>query len=101
VGTTRILGVDRLKHKESDRAAALVKELGALGGDLRVEGNLMLITGGPLRGSTLDSHNDHRIAMAGAVAALRSRHGAAIEGETCVAKSYPAFFEDLARLQGR
>lgn len=100
VGTTRILGVDRLKHKESDRAAALVKELGALGADLRVEGNTMIVTGGPLRGSTVDSHNDHRIAMAGAVAALRSRFGAAIEGEGCVAKSYPEFFDHLAYLRG-
>ncbi|WP_005033349.1 3-phosphoshikimate 1-carboxyvinyltransferase [Holophaga foetida] len=99
-GTTRILGVDRLKHKESDRAAALCKELGALGAAVEVQGNLMLVTGGPLRGATVDSHNDHRIAMAAAVAALRSQFGVAIEGEGCVAKSYPEFFEDLATLQG-
>jgi len=101
IGTTRILGVDRLKHKESDRAAALIKELGALGAVIQVRGNGLEIIGGPLRGSTLDSHNDHRIAMAGAVVALRSRVGAVIEGEGCVAKSYPEFFEHLSRLQQR
>jgi len=100
-GTTRILGVERLKHKESDRATALLKELGALGGKLEVQGNTMLITGASLAGGTVDSHNDHRIAMAGAVAALRSKSGVVIEGEGCVAKSYPEFFEDLAVLQGR
>jgi len=99
VGTTRILGAERLKHKESDRATVLVKELGGLGIDIRVEGDTMSITGGPLRGNTVDSHNDHRIAMAGAVVALRSRQGALIEGEGCVAKSYPEFFEHLQQLQ--
>jgi 3-phosphoshikimate 1-carboxyvinyltransferase len=48
----------------------------------------------------VESYNDHRIAMACAVSALRSKHGVRINGWECVAKSYPQFFEDLERLRG-
>jgi 3-phosphoshikimate 1-carboxyvinyltransferase len=99
-GTSRLRGALRLRAKESDRASALVAELSALGGKLRVDGDLMEITGGPLTGGELDPHNDHRMAMAGAVAALRSRDGVAMAGEGCVAKSYPEFFDALAALRG-
>jgi len=77
-----------------------VTELSALGARLRVEGDWMLIEGGPLEGGSLDPRNDHRIAMAGAVAALGSRTGVAMDGEHCVDKSYPGFFADLASLRG-
>nr|WP_320131776.1 3-phosphoshikimate 1-carboxyvinyltransferase [uncultured Holophaga sp.] len=100
-GTSVFRGAERLRHKESDRATALVEELGALGGQVRVEGDLMRITGGPLHGGMVDSRNDHRIAMAGAIAALHASAPVGIQGPGCVAKSYPAFFEHLAVLQGR
>ena len=99
-GLTRIKGAGRLKVKESDRAAALVKELSAMGARVRVEGDWMEIQGGALIGGAVDSHNDHRIAMACAVAGLRSREGATMEGEACVDKSYPDFFRDMAFLRG-
>jgi 3-phosphoshikimate 1-carboxyvinyltransferase len=99
-GTTRIAGCERLSHKESDRGAALVSELSAMGAQLRVRGGIMEITGGPLAGGTVDPHNDHRMAMACAVAALDSRLGATMEGEACVAKSYPEFFRVLDSLRG-
>jgi 3-phosphoshikimate 1-carboxyvinyltransferase len=99
-GTTRLKGASRLRAKESDRAAALVAELSAMGGRLRVEGDWMEIQGGYLRGGTIDAHNDHRMAMACAVAGLRSAEGARMEGEACVDKSYPEFFKDLASLRG-
>jgi 3-phosphoshikimate 1-carboxyvinyltransferase len=86
--------------KESDRATALVTELSAMGATLRVEGDVLEIEGGPLTGGTVDPHNDHRIAMACAVAGLHSRDGASMEGESCVEKSYPEFFRDLASLRG-
>ena len=99
-GQSRIRGVGRLSQKESDRGAALVSELSALGGKLQVCGDVLEITGGPLTGGEIDPHNDHRMAMAGAVAALKSRDGVKMEGEGCVAKSYPEFFEALSFLQG-
>lgn len=98
-GESRIAGVGRLKHKESDRATALVEELGGLGGRLRVEGDSLCIEGMALRGGSAHSRGDHRMAMALAIAGLLSREGVRIEGEACVAKSYPGFFEDLARLR--
>jgi 3-phosphoshikimate 1-carboxyvinyltransferase len=99
-GTSRIAGAARLSHKESDRGAALVSELSALGADLRVRDGVMEITGGPLAGGTVDPHNDHRMAMACAVAGLNARDGVTMAGEACVAKSYPGFFQALASLRG-
>jgi len=92
--------MQRVDDVKSDRAAALVSELAAMGANLRVEGDWMEIQGGPLAGGTIDPHNDHRIAMACAVAGLCSREGATMEGEACVDKSYPEFFRDLAFLRG-
>jgi len=99
-GLTRLKGASRLKAKESDRATALVAELSAMGATLKVEGDWMEIEGGPLEGGAVDPHNDHRMAMACAVAGLRSARGATMEGEACVEKSYPGFFSDLASLRG-
>jgi len=100
-GRSRLFGAKRLHEKESDRAAALVSELNALGGQVSVDGDVLTIRGGPLTGGRVDPHQDHRMAMAGAVAALRSREGVTMEGEACVAKSYPEFFDALSQLQGR
>jgi 3-phosphoshikimate 1-carboxyvinyltransferase len=100
-GTSVINGASRLRSKESDRAAALASELGRLGAEIKVEGDSMEIRGGKLRGGRMDSRNDHRIAMAGAVAALASEAGVEIEGEGCVSKSYPGFFDELERLMVR
>jgi 3-phosphoshikimate 1-carboxyvinyltransferase len=97
-GTSVIAGVGRLRHKESDRAANLVTEFGKIGGRLRIAGDELLVTGAPLTGGEVDSHHDHRIAMALAVAALVGRDGVGIRDEGCVAKSYPEFFADLHSL---
>jgi 3-phosphoshikimate 1-carboxyvinyltransferase len=97
-GKSVIYGVERLKHKESDRALALASEFAKLGILIRTTGNGMEIYGGNVRGSVVESHNDHRIAMACAVAALRAGGDVAISGEACVGKSYPDFFSDLAAL---
>lgn len=98
-GTSRIGGAGRLRHKESDRARALVETLGRMEGRVRVDGDHLLVAGTGLRGGRVSSHNDHRIAMAAAVAALGSREGAEIEESECVAKSYPRFFLDLEQLK--
>jgi 3-phosphoshikimate 1-carboxyvinyltransferase len=97
-GTTRLRGAGRLLHKESDRAAALVEEFGKLGAHLVADGDTLCVVGGQLHGGAVGSHGDHRMAMALAVAALRTRGGVNLEGEGCVAKSYPDFFEDLDAL---
>lgn len=99
-GRTSIRGVERLRHKESDRAAALVEECSKLGGRLGIEGDAMWIDGGALVGGIVDSRGDHRLAMAGAVAGLRAVHGVRVKGPEAVAKSYPGFFSDLARIGG-
>lgn len=100
-GKSVIRGASRLKHKESDRAAVLAEELGKIGADIKVIGDRMEIIGGKgrrLKGGRMNPHGDHRIAMAGAIAALASENGVEIEDEGCVSKSYPGFFDDLESL---
>lgn len=99
-GISYLEGAQRLRHKESDRAAALGTELTKLGGDIAVRGNTLVVKGTELRGGAVEAHRDHRIAMALAVAALRARDEVAIEGAECVSKSYPRFFEDLTAVGG-
>lgn len=98
-GVSRIAGVERLIHKESNRSAALQKEFSTLGGGISVKGNTMEILGGKLKGGTVDSHGDHRIAMAAAVAALNADGPVHIDGAECVEKSYPNFYQDFSQLQ--
>jgi 3-phosphoshikimate 1-carboxyvinyltransferase len=95
-GTSRFEGASRLRHKESDRAAAIAEEFGRLGGRVSAEGDVIEVTGGPLAGAKVSSHGDHRMAMALAAAAVAARGPVEIDGAECVAKSYPGFFEDLA-----
>ncbi len=69
-GTTRIKGVHRLMYKESNRAEAILSEYTRLGMKVEMQDDIMTVHGGGLSGGTVDSCNDHRIAMAAAVAAL-------------------------------
>jgi 3-phosphoshikimate 1-carboxyvinyltransferase len=98
-GTSQISGCQRLRHKESDRKQALVSELGRLGVRIAVSGDTLLITGGLIEGGAVATHNDHRMAMAMAIAGLVSRSGVTLDDHACVAKSYPAFFQDLGMLR--
>lgn len=100
-GVSRIEGVERLRFKESDRATALAEEFSAIGAAIEMEKNAMKVTGGKLDGGPVSSHNDHRIAMAAATAAIAAEHAVTIENSESVAKSYPAFFDDLAAIGGR
>lgn len=97
-GETRILGVSRLRVKESDRATTLIEEFGKLGVVVKVEGELMIVQGGKSKGGSVSSHGDHRIAMAMAVTALAGEGLVEIDGAEAVSKSYPEFFEDLGRV---
>jgi 3-phosphoshikimate 1-carboxyvinyltransferase len=94
-GESRILGVSRLRLKESDRAVTLQQEFSKLGVDITIEGELMRIKGGEVKGGGVQSHGDHRIAMACAIASLASAGDIEIENAEAVDKSYPKFFEDL------
>jgi 3-phosphoshikimate 1-carboxyvinyltransferase len=98
-GDSRIFGVSRLKNKESDRAATLMDTFGKLGVDISLDGDAMVITGGRIQGANIYSHSDHRIAMAGAVAALNARSKVIIDHAEAINKSYPAFFTDLESCQ--
>ncbi|GJM55425.1 3-phosphoshikimate 1-carboxyvinyltransferase [Granulimonas faecalis] len=100
-GTSRITGTARLRIKESDRVATVAACLRAVGADVSVEGDDILVHGGaPLPGGAVDAANDHRIAMMAAVAATRCEGPVTIRGAECVAKSYPRFFDDYAALGG-
>lgn len=94
-GTSSIKGVGRLEHKESNRAVALQQEYQKLGITIEIKEDIMQVTGGAINAATIDSHNDHRIAMAVAISALTANGIVTINGAECVAKSYPAFFDDL------
>ena len=98
-GTSRIHDAQRLRLKESDRLSSLYLELRKMGADIAVdEGSLTIKGPCKLNGSDIDSHNDHRIAMACAVAALRADGETRIHDAECVKKSYPRYFIDLSSL---
>jgi 3-phosphoshikimate 1-carboxyvinyltransferase len=97
-GTSRISGVSRLQHKESDRAEAIADLLGIMNIEVKIAGDEMLIRGGQIVGARVSSHSDHRIAMMAAVMALAAEGTVTIAGAEAVAKSYPGFFDDLASL---
>jgi 3-phosphoshikimate 1-carboxyvinyltransferase len=98
-GTTVIRDAEELRRKESDRIETVTAALRALGGDVEPTEDGMVIEGsGGLRGGSIDSHGDHRIAMLGAVAGLASREGIEVHGMEAAAVSYPGFESDLASL---
>jgi len=97
-GITKLKGVSRLAHKESDRGIVLQEEFSKLGVNIKLDGDLMLIHGGKVKGGKMHAQNDHRIAMAGAVAALAAESPVEIENPECIAKSYPEFYEDLEKV---
>ena len=98
-GTSVIEGVQRLTHKESNRALTLREEFSKMGVEIVLQDDLMIINNeGNLSGAQLDSHNDHRIAMACAIAALAAGGPTTIENAEAIDKSYPGFWEHLQQL---
>jgi len=104
-GKSVIYGIERLKYKESSRAEAMQEELRKLGIELKLYDNRAEILGREkitvIFDGEINSHNDHRIAMAFAVIGLNLKNGLTISGSESVSKSYPNFFEDLKRIGGR
>ena len=95
-GVSTIIGTNRLRHKESDRAETLRQEYERLGIEIDIdEEDVMKIRGGKISPASVYSHGDHRIAMSLAVSALRCDGQVVIREAECVEKSYPTFFEDL------
>jgi 3-phosphoshikimate 1-carboxyvinyltransferase len=95
-GEIRVTGAAELRVKESDRIAALVAGLRALGADADEFPDGFHIRGRtPLRGGAVDSAGDHRLAMAFAIAALSASRPSVISGAEAVAVSFPGFFEIL------
>ncbi|MGN6202703.1 MAG: 3-phosphoshikimate 1-carboxyvinyltransferase, partial [Solirubrobacterales bacterium] len=91
-GTTTIRDAEELRRKESDRIETVTAALRALGGKVEPTADGMVIEGtGRLRGGTIDSHGDHRIAMLGAIAGLASEEGVEVRGMDAAAVSYPGF----------
>ncbi|MBQ7000072.1 MAG: 3-phosphoshikimate 1-carboxyvinyltransferase [Oscillospiraceae bacterium] len=92
--------IQRLRLKESDRVASVIAMLEALGGKAKADENTLTVYGTGLTGGTVDSANDHRIAMSAAIAATVCSEPVVILGAECVKKSYPHFFEEYRRLGG-
>ena len=98
-GETRIEGAGELRVKESDRIAATLALLRAFGAACEELPDGLVVAGGArLVGTGFDARGDHRIAMAGAVAAALAEGPSSLTGGEWVTISYPAFFEDLERL---
>lgn len=98
-GTSVIAGVGRLQYKESNRALTLKEEMGKMGIEIELQDDYMVIRGKePIKGATVDSCNDHRIAMAAAIMALKASGTVCITNAEAVNKSYPSFFEHLNQL---
>ncbi|GAA5262400.1 3-phosphoshikimate 1-carboxyvinyltransferase [Methanocalculus sp. MC3] len=93
-GTTMIRGISHLRHKESDRIAAIEQVLSGFGAGVATTGDSLSITPGELHGGMIDPANDHRTAMSGAVLGL-GIGGVSIRDAGCVAKSYPEFWDIL------
>src|SRR5947209_10142478 len=98
-GPTTIRNVAHIRHKETDRIAALATELRKLGADVEERDDGLTITPRPLTGCAVDTYNDHRMAMSLALVGLKIP-GVVIRNPGCVAKTYPGFWQDLEVLRG-
>jgi 3-phosphoshikimate 1-carboxyvinyltransferase len=97
-GPTTIRNVAHIRHKETDRLAALAAELRRLGPEVEERADGLTIVPRPLRGAEVRTYNDHRMAMSLALVGLRVP-GVVVDNPACVAKTYPGFFADLETLR--
>jgi len=100
-GNVRFTGVKRLRLKESDRVSAMADVLGRFGVDTKSGDDFFSVEGrgGSLKGGGFRTFDDHRIAMATAVGATVADGPVTIDSPECVSKSYPGFFDEMARLR--
>lgn len=101
-GTTLFTGVGRLRFKESDRLEAMRQVLASFGIASQVGEDTFTVFGGePVANGVVNSFGDHRIAMSAAVMSCVAKGVTTIDNGACVAKSYPTFFDDFAKLGGK
>ena len=93
--------IQRLRLKESDRVRSIVDMIHALGGHATSDAHTLTIHPVPLTGGSVDSYNDHRIAMAAAIASTACKYPVTILGAECVSKSYPTFWKEFTKLGGK
>ena len=98
-GTSVFSGIERARIKESNRVSSVKTGLEAMGIRVTEETDRISITGSPLKGAVIDSHNDHRIAMAFSLLGLLASD-TVIEKAECVAKTYPEFWDILEHIGG-
>lgn len=94
------VNISRLRLKESDRVEAVYQMLRAFGIGVSVSDNILRVLPGNFTGCTVDSHGDHRIAMAAAIASTVADGPVTILNADCVAKSYPSFWTEFSKLGG-
>jgi len=92
-GVTTVSGAEELRAKESDRISVMVEGLRNIGVEVEERRDGMVVTGGGIKGGTVESHHDHRIAMSFAVAGGVAQEGVTIKGAETVATSFPNFVE--------
>src|SRR5581483_234318 len=100
-GESRFYNIESLHYKECDRIDDLCAELRRAGCDVVPQRDAIIVRGRPQGiegGVSVDGHNDHRVLMALAIVAMRSRSGLTLSGVEHIAKSYPHFFQDLQSL---
>lgn len=95
-GESRFRGLDELRHKESDRLAAIAELLGRFGAVARVSGDDLIVAGGArLRGARIDPRADHRLAMTAYVAGFLAEGETRVRDAECASISYPSFYDDF------
>jgi 3-phosphoshikimate 1-carboxyvinyltransferase len=99
-GPTRITGIGFIRRKETDRIAAVVTELRRAGIDAREEDDGFVVTPGPVRPATIQTYDDHRMAMSFTLLGLHSP-GISIADPGCVAKTFPDYFDVIETLRPR
>ena len=97
-GRTVLRGASELRHKESDRIAAMGEGLNRLGIEAETFEDGVVVKGGTLSGGEIDARNDHRIAMAFALAGLRSNSPLVVRNASAIATSYPDFLAVTKRV---
>lgn len=95
-GTTIIRNISRLRFKESDRVDSISSVLTSMGIDVKIDGDIMYITGGSISGAKIDSFGDHRIVMMASMLSTVAVGGVEIRGYEAVNKSFPDFFKILS-----
>lgn len=100
-GITQFSGIDRLRYKETDRVKTTMNMIASLGGDIVKMSDKLIIRGtGSLKGGTVHTGGDHRIAMAAAVASVLCKNNVVVTHADCVNKSYPLFWDDFQKVGG-